>query len=133
MSPEERSRGFVGKPVRRVEDARLLRGAGEFVDDLRREGMLHAAIVRSPVAHGVIRAVNGEEARSMPGVRAVYTAVDVAKASGGSVPTVPLRLAPLPELVPFEQPVIAWEKVRYVGEPLAIVVAQSAALAHDAG
>src|SRR5436190_9438776 len=66
----------------------------------------------------------------MPGVHAVLTAADVAK--GGPVPTIPLRLAPLPELVPYEQPVIASSEVNYVGEPIALVVADTPALAEDA-
>jgi len=123
---------LVGTPVERIEDLRLLRGRGQFVDDLHREGMLHAAILRSSVAHGRIRAIDARAARAMPGVRGVYTAEDVAQGSNGSIPTIPLRLAPLPELVPFEQPVIAHAKVRYVGEPLAVVVADSLALAEDA-
>ena len=120
----------IGKPVERFEDLRLLRGRGSFVDDQHAEGMLHAAILRSTVAHGRIRAIAVEKARAMPGVHAVFTAQDVAK--GGPVPTIPLRLAPLPELVPYEQPVIAQREVNYVGEPLALVVADSPAQAEDA-
>ncbi len=123
---------FIGAPVERLEDLRLLRGKGQYVDDLHREGMLYAAILRSPVAHGRIRSIQLAGARAMPGVRGIFTAVDVAQSSNGSIPTVPLRLAPLPELVPFEQPVIAHAKVRYVGEPVAVVVADSLALAEDA-
>ena len=123
---------FVGTPVERLEDLRLLRGKGQYVDDLHREGMLHAAILRSTVAHGRIRSIAIAGARALPGVRGIFTAEDIAQSSNGSVPTVPLRLAPLPELVPFEQPVIAHEKVRYVGEPVAVVVADSLALAEDA-
>src|SRR5712691_3255865 len=123
---------FVGTPVERLEDLRLLRGKGQYVDDLHREGMLHAAILRSAVAHGRIRSIELAKARALPGVRAVFTAQDVAQSSNGAVPTVPLRLAPLPELVPFEQPVIAHAKVRYVGEPVVVVVADSLALAEDA-
>jgi carbon-monoxide dehydrogenase large subunit len=122
----------VGTPVERIEDLRLLRGRGQFVDDLQREGMLHAAILRSPIAHGRFRSINVSVARAMPGVRGVFTGDDIAQGSNGSVPTIPLRLAPLPELVPFEQPVIAHTKVRYVGEPIAIVVADSLSLAEDA-
>ncbi len=123
---------FVGTPVERLEDLRLVRGKGQYVDDLHREGMLHAAILRSAVAHGRIRSINLAPARALPGVRGIFTAEDVAQSSNGSVPTVPLRLAPLPELVPFEQPVIAHERVRYVGEPIAVVAAESLALAEDA-
>ncbi len=123
---------LVGTPVERIEDLRLLRGRGQYVDDLHVEGMLHAAILRSSVAHGRIRSIDATAARAMPGVHAVYLAADVAKGSNGRVPTIALRLAPLPELVPYEQPVIAGDKVRYVGEPLAIVVADTVALAEDA-
>ncbi len=123
---------FVGTPVERIEDLRLLRGRGQYVDDLHHEGMLHAAILRSSVAHGRIRAIDVKAALAMPGVRGVFTAQDVARGSGGSVPSVSLRLAPLPELEPFGQPVIAQTKVRYVGEPLAVVVADTTGLAEDA-
>ncbi|HZQ72438.1 MAG TPA: xanthine dehydrogenase family protein molybdopterin-binding subunit [Burkholderiales bacterium] len=123
--------GFVGQPIERLEDLRLLRGRGQYVDDLHREGMLHAAILRSPLPHGLLKKIRIEEAKAMPGVRAIYTAADIAKNEAG-VPTVPLRLLPLPELVPFEQPVIAQHKVRYVGEPIAVIVADSLALAEDA-
>jgi carbon-monoxide dehydrogenase large subunit len=122
----------VGTPVERIEDLRLLRGRGEYVDDRHPEGLLHAAILRSSVAHGVIRSVRTAAARAMPGVRAVYSADDIALSPNGPVPMIPLRLMPLPQLEPFEQPVIAQGKVRYVGEPIAIVVADTAALAEDA-
>ena len=86
----------VGTPVLRVEDQRLVCGRGEFVGDLQREGMLHAAVVRSEVAHGRIRSIDAEAARGMPGVRAVLTAADVAAASSGSIPTIPLRMHQTP-------------------------------------
>ena len=122
---------WIGRSVERVEDARMLRGRGEFVDDLHREGMLHAAILRSPIPHGRVRGIDARAARAIPGVHAVLTAEDVALGSNNMVPRVPLRLAPLPQLVPWEQPVIADGKVRYVGEPIAMVVATSAAIAED--
>jgi carbon-monoxide dehydrogenase large subunit len=117
---------LVGSAVERLEDLRLLRGKGIFVDDLVLDGMLYAAILRSPVAHGRIRGIDAKAALALPGVR-VITGADM-----GKVPTIPLRLIPLEEMRPFEQPVIAWEKVRYVGEPVAVVLAESAALAEDA-
>src|SRR3989441_4409866 len=120
----------IGKPVERFEDLRLLRGRGSYVDDQHAEGMLHAAILRSTVAHARIRSISADKARRMPGVHAIFTAEDVAK--GAPVPTIPLRLAPLPELVPYEQPVIAQREVNYVGEPLALVVADTLAQAEDA-
>ncbi|HUZ75851.1 MAG TPA: xanthine dehydrogenase family protein molybdopterin-binding subunit [Stellaceae bacterium] len=119
---------LVGSPVERLEDLRLLRGRGTFVDDLARENVLHAAVLRSPVAHGRLRAIDTKAALALPGVHAVITAADL----GARVPNIPLRLIPLPEMLPFEQPVIAASKVRYVGEPVAVVLADSAALAEDA-
>jgi carbon-monoxide dehydrogenase large subunit len=126
------NKAVVGTPVERIEDLRLLRGEGHYVDDLHPEGLLHAALLRSSVAHGRILSIDVKAALAMPGVRGVFTAEDVARLSGGSVPRVSLRLAPLPELEPFGQPVIAHGKVRYVGEPLAVVVADSPGLAEDA-
>jgi carbon-monoxide dehydrogenase large subunit len=122
----------IGQPVERVEDPRLLRGRGQYVDDLRREGMLHAAVARSSVPHGRLTSVNVKAALAMPGVRAVYTAADIVRESGGRMPTIPMRLIPMAELIPYEEPVMAADKVRYVGEPVALVVADSAAQAEDA-
>jgi carbon-monoxide dehydrogenase large subunit len=117
---------YIGSPVERIEDLRFLRGRGEYVGDLRRPGMLHAAILRSPIAHGKIRGVDATAARAMAGVHAVITAAEI-----GAVPRIPLRLLPLPGTERFLQPVIAAERVRYVGEPIAVVLADSAALAED--
>src|SRR5262245_58672084 len=119
---------FIGSAVERREDLRLLRGRGQFVDDLTRPGLLHAAILRSSVAHGRIRSIDGAAARTRPGVHAVITAADL----GGPVPTIPLRQEAMPAFQRYEQPVIAQTKVRYVGEPLAVVVADTAAMAEDA-
>jgi aerobic carbon-monoxide dehydrogenase large subunit len=120
-------RTLIGEPVHRAEDFRFLKGAGSFIDDLKREGMLHAVVLRSPVAHGRIRGIDVSTARAIPGVRAVMTAVDI-----GQVPIIPLRLANLPEFKNYLQPVIAKDKVRYVGEPVAVVVAETQGLAEDA-
>jgi aerobic carbon-monoxide dehydrogenase large subunit len=120
-------RTLIGEPVHRAEDFRFLRGAGAFVDDLKRDGMLHAVVLRSAVAHGRIRSIDTSAARAMPGVHAVMTAADI-----GDVPVIPLRLANLPEFKGYLQPVIAHDKVRYVGEPLAVVVAETQARAEDA-
>src|ERR1700731_3791779 len=119
---------FVGQPIERLEDFRFVRGRGQYVDDLARDDMLHAAILRSAVAHGRIRPIDVSRARKMPGVGAVITAADL----GDSIPLVPMRLQPMPEFEPFAQPVMASEKVRYVGEALALVLADSAAVAEDA-
>jgi aerobic carbon-monoxide dehydrogenase large subunit len=118
---------LVGSPIERVEDLRFLRGRGEYVDDVARPGLLHAVILRSGVAHGRIVAIDAGAALARPGVHAVITAADI-----GSVPTIPLRQEQLDAFRPFQQPVIATGTVRYVGEPVAVVVADSAALAEDA-
>src|SRR5216683_5041440 len=117
---------YIGSPVERIEDLRFLRGRGEFVGDLRREGMVHAAILRSPIAHGRIRGLDAAAALAMAGVRAVITAAEI-----GAVPAIPLRLLPFPGTERFLQPVIAADRVRYVGEPIAVVLADSPALAED--
>jgi aerobic carbon-monoxide dehydrogenase large subunit len=119
---------FVGQAIERLEDLRLVRGRGQFVDDLARNDMLHAAILRSAVGHGRIRSLDVTAARAMPGVHAVIAAADL----GDRIPVVPMRLQPMPEFEAFAQPVMASEKVRYVGEALAMVLADSAAIAEDA-
>jgi aerobic carbon-monoxide dehydrogenase large subunit len=125
---------YIGSPVERREDLRFLRGRGEYVDDLTRDGLLHAAILRSSVAHGRIRGIDVSAALALPGVHSAITAKDLVAATylGNRVPRVPMRLQPLPDFVPFGQPVIAETKVRYVGEALVLVLADSAAIAEDA-
>lgn len=118
---------YVGAPIARAEDARFLTGTGVFADDYHCPGLLHAAVLRSANAHGRIARLDTEAARAVEGVHAIITAADV-----GEVPLIPIRLAPLPEYQAFRQPVIASEKVRYVGEPIALVVAESRAIAEDA-
>ena len=117
---------YIGSPVERIEDLRFLRGRGQFVGDLKRESMLHAAILRSPAAHGLVAAVDASAALAIAGIRAVITAKDIRP-----VPRIPLRLLPLPGTERFLQPVIAVERVRYVGEPVAVVLGDSPALAED--
>jgi len=106
---------YIGSPVERVEDLRFLRGRGEFVGDLRREGMLHAAILRSPSAHGRLRRIDTTAAYAIPGVRAVITAAEI-----GAVPTIPLRLLPLPGTERFLQPIVAVDRVRYDAHPFVV-------------
>jgi aerobic carbon-monoxide dehydrogenase large subunit len=119
---------LVGSPVERLEDLRFVRGRGQYVDDLARKDMLHAAILRSSVAHGRLRSIDVSAARALAGVHCVITAKDI----GNRVPRVPMRLQPLPDFEPFGQPVIAEDKVRYVGEALAVVLANTPGLAEDA-
>src|ERR1700684_2836846 len=118
---------YIGSPVQRVEDLRFLRGRGQYIDDIKREGQWHAAIVRSQVAYGRLIRIETAAARSMPRVHAFITASDIP----GAIPTIPFR-RPNPTIAPFAQPVIADGYVRYVGEPIAMVLAASAELAEDA-
>jgi len=122
------SNSYIGRPMERVEDLRFLRGRGTYVADVNRPGQLYAVILRSSAAHGIIRSLDVSRALDLPGVRHVLVAADL----GAVVPKIPLRLQPLPELEPFHQPVLADGKVRYVGEPVAIVLADTAGIAEDA-
>src|SRR5450432_3906272 len=121
----ERPNTYVGAPIERVEDLRFLRGRGCYLDDLVRPGQWHAAFVRSPRAHGRIRSIDTGAAQAMRGVRAVITGADI-----GLIPTIPFR-RPNPTIAPYGQPVIAGDVVRYVGEPIAMVLADAPELAED--
>ena len=119
---------LVGQSLTRTEDVRFLTGRGRYVDDLEFPHLAHAVVLRSPVAHGIIRAVDTTEACAQPGVLAILTAADLAQ----NLPTIPMRMAPLPDLDRFVQPVIAADKVRYVGEPIGVIVAETRHQAEDA-
>jgi aerobic carbon-monoxide dehydrogenase large subunit len=119
---------FIGSPVERREDVRFVRGRGQYVDDLNPDGLLHAVILRSSVAHGRIRSIDPSAALKIAGVHSVITARDMP----GGPPRIAMRLQPLPEFKPFEQSVVADTSVRYVGEPIGLVLATSAAIGEDA-
>jgi aerobic carbon-monoxide dehydrogenase large subunit len=119
---------YIGSPLDRIEDSRLLAGLGTYVGDLKPDNVLYAVILRSPIAHGQIRKIEATAARSLPGVMAVITAAEI-----GDVPTIPVRQHGKPEGETYRQPVIANEKVRYVGEPIAVIVASEPCIAEDAG
>jgi carbon-monoxide dehydrogenase large subunit len=119
---------YVGRPMERVEDLRMVRGRGTYVADVNRPNQLYAVILRSAIAHGIIKSIDSRDALALPGVHRVLTAKDL----GNSAPVIPLRLQPLPQLEPFHQPVLADKKVRYVGEPIAVVIADSIAIGEDA-
>src|SRR3954451_8255741 len=119
---------FIGAPMERREDLRFLRGRGEYVDDVVMPELLYAVILRSSVAHGRLVSIDASAALNVPGVHSVITGADMP----GGPPLIPMRLQPLPEFKPFEQPVIADKKVRYVGEPIAVVLAASVAIGEDA-
>ena len=116
-----------GTSVRRKEDPRLLTGRGKYAADFRLPGMLHAAVVRSPHAHARLGAVRVKAALGVPGVVAVITGEDL-----GAIGRIPVRLGPRPSIVACLQPPLARDKVRYVGEPVAFVVAGSRYVAEDA-
>ncbi|GAB4005419.1 xanthine dehydrogenase family protein molybdopterin-binding subunit [Nocardioides ultimimeridianus] len=120
---------FIGQPVKRREDRRLLRGDAHFVHDVDLHNQLHLAVVRSSEAHARVLSVDVEEARRMPGVRLVITAEELSA-------VVPLEQIGYHEAYPwiedFAHPVLAGEKVTYVGQPVAAVVADSPYLAEDA-
>ncbi len=122
------SNSYIGRPMERVEDLRMVRGRGTYVADVNRPGQLYAVILRSSVAHGKIKSIDAARALDLPGVHRVLTGRDL----GEVVPRIPLRLQPLPQLERFHQPTLADGKVRYVGEPVAVVIAESAAIAEDA-
>lgn len=125
--PPAARRTFVGRSVPRLEDRPLVTGAGRFVADLSFPHQLHMRVVRSPYAHGRLLAVDSSEALAMAGVEAVWTAADVAE-----VPPIDFRLTHMEELLPYRQRVLASDVLRYVGEPVAIVIAKDAYLAEDA-
>jgi carbon-monoxide dehydrogenase large subunit len=117
---------WVGRRMPRREDAELLTGRGRFIGDLHRPGMLHAAFLRSPFAHAAIASIDTEAALAVPGVHAVLTGADL-----------PEDLGPQPNTHLFgerETPyyALARERVRYAGEPVALVVAESPYIAEDA-
>src|SRR5437879_12966915 len=115
-------------PVRRNEDPRLLRGMGSFVDDIDPPGVLHAAILRSPYGQARIGALNVAAARAYPGVHAVYTAADL----GDFNQPAPL-VVPHPSLTHGRtQRPLAIDKVCYIGEAVAMVVADDRYIAEDA-
>src|SRR5215472_4309676 len=116
--------GWCGQSVERVEDFALLTGRGRYIDDLGvRPGTLHAAILRSPHAHAAIRLIDVAAARGAPGVAAVLTGADVTALSASLVVGVKAPLECWP---------IAVDRVRYVGEPVAVVVAADRYVAEDA-
>jgi carbon-monoxide dehydrogenase large subunit len=117
----------IGEAVKRKEDAKLLTGRARYVDDIKLPGMLHMAIVRSPHAHARITSIDAAKARSISGVRAVFGGDDIEFAAG-----VPCASNPTHEMVHPVRPPLAKGKVRHVGEPVAVVVADDRYAARDA-
>ncbi len=122
----------VGQPVSRKEDPVLLCGEGRYTDDLNRPGQLYGVMVRSRVAHGVLRSVDSSAARDMAGVRAIITAADLDHAGIRNMPAAAGKNRDgSPTRRPPQRP-LATDRVRYVGEPIAMVVADTSKLAKDA-
>ena len=120
---------YTGERLKRFEDPRLLRGEGSFVDDMKMPGMLHAYFVRSPHAHARILSVDASAALKQPGVVAVLTGRD----TKGVIKDIPHRyMKELEGVTVPEHPALAGEKVCYVGQPVAVVVAEDPYLAKDA-
>jgi carbon-monoxide dehydrogenase large subunit len=127
MSSVGRANSYVGHPIKRREDRRLLLGRGHYVADIKREGMLSMAVLRATSAHARIVSIDTSEVRALPGVEAVLTFADI-KDLVGQLPCTDLG----PDTLPALHDVLAREVVRYVGEPIAVVVASDAYAAEDA-
>ena len=121
------TKGSIGRSLPRIEDRPLLVGKGRFAADISFPNQLTMRVVRSTHAHGNILAINAEDARRLPGVFAIWTAEDVR-----AIPPIDVRLTNLTGLAPYLQHVLARDRVRYVGDPVAVVFADSAYLAEDA-
>ncbi|MEJ2376438.1 MAG: xanthine dehydrogenase family protein molybdopterin-binding subunit [Pseudolabrys sp.] len=121
----------VGQPVWRTEDPTLVQGRGCYTDDLSRPGQAYAVLVRSAVAHGTIRGVDTAAAKGMPGVMAVLTAADLA-GYGGLKCTLPLKNRDGSPIHYVPRPALAADKVRFVGDPVACVIAETVNQAKDA-
>src|SRR6266566_6858310 len=121
----------IGQPVPRSEDPMLVRGEGRYTDDVKLAGEAYAVMVRSRVAHGVIKSIDTSAARKMPGVLGVYTAADLA-GYGTLKCIVPFKNRDGSEMKKPPRHALAADKVRYVGDPVAIVVAETLLQAKDA-
>ena len=123
----------AGQGLRRLEDLRLLTGQGRYTDDISAPGQVYGALVRSPYAHAEILSIDGEAARTAPGVLAVYTAADLSADGIGDIPLMtPIpgrdgKVGPTPP-----NPALARDRVRHVGDPVAFVVAETPHQARDA-
>ena len=125
MSP---AGAWIGRPIKRREDVRFLRGKARYVDDIVLPRMAHLAVVRSTHGHARLRGIRVDAARRAPMVVAVVTAQDLA----GRIHPMPVTVPEGDYVAPAPHPVLAAEKVRYVGEPVVAVLAETRAAAVDA-
>src|SRR5712671_8097821 len=118
---------YIGQPLRRREDLKFVTGKGRYTDDIKSPGMLHMAVLRSPHAHAVIKQVDLSATQASPGVRLALSGADLAGKIGAIVPNWIIPGTKVPD-----RPVVAIDRVRFVGECVALVIADTQALAHDA-
>src|SRR5947199_2007607 len=121
---------MVGSPIKRREDPRLITGQSTYVDDIKLLGMLHMAVVRSPYGHARINSINTDAARKHPGVVAVYLAEDLKGASVGNI-AIAVPLGEIANGMGVRGP-LAEGKVRFYGDPVAVVIAEDPYTARDA-
>ncbi|PYK96163.1 MAG: carbon monoxide dehydrogenase, partial [Verrucomicrobia bacterium] len=122
-----KSKGYFGRPIKRVEDPRLIKGIATYVDDIVLPGMLHAAILRSPYPHASINRISTDAAKATPGVVGVFTGAEV----NGKCGVVPCA-SPMPDSRIPKHTVLAGDRVYFVGHPVAVVVAVDRYAARDA-
>jgi carbon-monoxide dehydrogenase large subunit/6-hydroxypseudooxynicotine dehydrogenase subunit gamma len=120
-------RPVIGQPVRRLEDKPLVSGDGRFAADISFPHQLYMRMVRSPVSHGRLIRIDPSAAVALDGVKAVWTPTDVT-----DIPPIGIRLSRIEGLEPYRQPILASDRVRYVGEPIAVVFAADPYVAEDA-
>ena len=128
MTAQPPTQSYIGQPILRREDVRFVTGRGEYLDDIRMPGMLHAAILRSPHSHARVRGINTAAALALDGVVAVFTHEDMADL----LKPIPMRVFPLPGLENYLQTPLSADTVRHAGEAVAVVVAESRYIAEDA-
>jgi len=116
----------IGQPVRRIEDERLITGRGRYAGDIKLEGLLHIAFVRSPMPHARIAAIDTSAAKTMPGVVAVWTASDLPEVAPGLSDFGPTGI------VQRGRPILTTDEVNYVGEAYAVAIAETEYQARDA-
>jgi carbon-monoxide dehydrogenase large subunit len=122
----------IGQPVRRKEDQRLLTGGGRYTDDINFDGQAHLAFYRSPHAHAIVKNIDTTAAATAPGVIAVYAGRDMDSDGVGRVETdIPLTALDGTLIFKTQRLGLPVDKVRYVGEPVAVVIAETAAQAQD--
>ena len=128
MTSQPSAQSYIGQPIRRREDVRFVTGTGQYLDDIRLPGMLHAAILRSPHSHARVRGIDDSAALALEGVAAVFTHADMAEL----LKPIPMRVFPLPGLDDYLQRPLSGDIVRHAGEAMAVVVAESRYIAEDA-